>query len=181
MSGHNVLPNPEADILGRVHRRRCTKFGDLRHDGRHRQPGAASVPTQPGKVPVVSLVPDVMLGNNLKAPLLPDLRRAVLKQNFRGDIESRRGASSQLAASRLFSPPGALRLLRSYRRAVPSFGPALRPFLHRPTKTLDTLAILKEKAATTRISLATRKNTKQSQFLATNLQSIGCGVFLARQ
>ena len=46
------------------------------------------------------------------------------------------------------------------------------------TKTLDTLAILKG-AAKTGITRATRKKTKQSQFLATNLKSMAYVLFSA--
>ena len=62
---------------------------------------------------------------------------------IRGDIESRRAASSQLAASRLFSTPGALRPLQLQHRAGLSFGPDLRPFPTPRVETLDSPAILK--------------------------------------
>ena len=55
------------------------------------------------------------------------------------------------------------------------FGPGVPP----ARKALDTPAILKGGARKTGITLATRKKTKQSQFLATNLKSMAYVLFSA--
>ena len=59
--------------------------------------------------------------------------------------------------------------------------PDPRPFLHRPTETLDALAILKGGDCGDRHDLRpARKMTKQTQFRTTSLQSMGCDGFPVR-
>ena len=59
--------------------------------------------------------------------------------------------------------------------------PDPRPFLHRPTETLDALAILKGGNCGDRHDLRpARKMTKQTQFRTTSLQSMGCDGFPVR-
>ena len=57
--------------------------------------------------------------------------------------------------------------------------PDPRPFVHLPTKTLDTRAILKREDPSDWRQARQTKKKKRSQFRATRLQSIGYSRFLA--
>ena len=57
-------------------------------------------------------------------------------------------------------------------------GPESRPIVHRPTRTLDTLAILKGgDHGLWHDARRANKKTKRTQFLATALQSMSCSLF----